>query len=290
MLALLLGGKLDLPHGRVNALRERRQRRTDAGLEQCIRPLEQPRITERTSPDHHAVRAGVRENADRVLGFGHISVGEHRNANRLLDFTNHIPVGGAAVLLRARASVQRDRCRAGLLSHFCKFHAVDAFFIPALAKLDRYRYIDRVYDRCNHLGRQLRVLHQRGAVTVVYDLRRRTAHVDIDDITAGFLQRQFRAFGHRVRLVPENLGSRRMLVRPQLEQTRRFLILIAQRLCGDHFGHGQRRAVLPADMAECKIGHACHRCKRQFSVDCYVADLHIVPPSYTYYITVYILS
>ena len=159
--AFLRGGQLDLAHGGVDALRERRQRRTNAGFEQRIRPFEQPRVAESASADHHAVRAGVCENADGILGLGHIAVGEHRDGNRLLDLPYRIPVSRAAVLLRTGAPVQRNSRRTGLLGHFRELHAVDVSLIPALAELDRHRHIDRRNDRRNDFGRLSRVFHQR---------------------------------------------------------------------------------------------------------------------------------
>ena len=282
MLALLRGGKLDLPHGSIHAHGKRRQGRTDAGFEKRVRTFEDPRITECAAPDHRAVRAGIFEDAYCVLRDGDIAVGDDGDGDRLPDRTDRVPVSTAAVLLRTGAAVNRDGGCAGLLRHTGEFDAVDAFLVPSLAEFDGNGDVHGLDDRFDDARGERQVAHERRAVAVAGDLRSRTAHVDVDDVAAGFFERDARALRHGLRFVAEDLRGGRMLVRRKLEQTRRFPVLIAQRLGRDHLGHGQSRAVLAADAAEGEVGHACHRREYEPSVNFYRSDLHSVPPDLIY--------
>ena len=178
--------------------------------------------------------------------------------------------------------MDRDSRRARLLRHAGELHAVDAFFVPSLAELDRHGHIDRLHDRFDDARGERQVTHERRAVAVPGDLRGGAAHVDVDDVAAGLFERDFRALRHGFRVMAENLRRGGMLVRRKLKQTGRFLVLIAQRLGRNHFRHGQRRAVFAADAAESKVGHSRHRRKHKPSVNFYRSDLHNLPPRVVY--------
>lgn len=65
----------------------------------------------------------------------------------------------------------------------------------------------------------------------------------------------------------------------QGQQAGRFFILKMQRLGRNHFGDGQRRAMLPADLAERAVGHPGHGCKEQPPSQGNICNLHGILPS-----------
>ncbi len=148
MLALLLRRQLDLPHRRINPLRKRRQRRTDAGLEQCVRALEQPRIAQRAAPIiTHPRRYAARMRTASSVRPHHRW--RYRNAHRLP--TARIASQSAVPLYCCERVRPCSVTAAAPTAQPCwQTPRSDALLVPSLAKLDRYRHIDRVDDRFNH--------------------------------------------------------------------------------------------------------------------------------------------
>ena len=97
-----------------------------------------------------------------------------------------MPIGGAAVHLRPRASVDRYRVNARLLQDLRELHAVAVSHIPAAAEFRRDGRPDGPFDRFDNPRRQIRLAHERGAVAVVDYLPHRTAHIEVYNIGAGF--------------------------------------------------------------------------------------------------------
>ena len=59
--------------------------------------------------------------------------------------------------------------------------------IKTLADLDCDRFVDCLYRLTDNFTCQLRILHERRSLSIVYDLRNRAAHIQIQDIERAIL-------------------------------------------------------------------------------------------------------
>ena len=149
-------------------------------LPQNAHVLKQPRVAETTPADHGHVRPGVEQNPLRVLRRPDVAVGNDGDGHSLLHRPDAVPVGGAAVDLRPGAAMDRYGGGSRLLQSLSKLPAVAVTQIPAPAEHGRARHAGQgLHHRLPDASRQLRVLHQCRAGTVVDDLTHGTAHVDI---------------------------------------------------------------------------------------------------------------
>ena len=179
-LALVACSHADLPHSGLAPLRQRRQRRHRLSLQHGFGLLEDPGISEAAPADHGHVRSGVEQNPLRVLWLPDVAVGDDGDGHSLLHRPDAVPVGGPAIDLRPGAAMDRYSGRSRLLQSLSKLHTVAVTQIPAPAELGRDRHAGQgLHHRLHDASRQLRVLHQCRAVTVVDDLTHGTAHVDI---------------------------------------------------------------------------------------------------------------
>ena len=274
VLALVLHRQLDLPHGGVPPLTQRRQGRDGSALQRGLRLLEQPRIAEAAPPDHGHVRAGELQDAHRVLRGEDVAVGDDRHGHRLLHLPDGDPVRLPAVHLGTGAAVDGDGADARLLQHFCQLHRVDAALVPAPAHFYRHGHGAGLDHGLGQARRLLRVAHQGGAVAVGHHLSHGAAHVDVDDVRAGHLRRDDGGLGHAGDIAAEDLGGGGTLVGRQLQQTAALFILIAQRLGADQLRAAHTGAQLAAYLAEGHVGDAGHRRQIQLGVDLYVSDVH----------------
>ena len=166
-----------------------------------------PGIAKGTAAHHNAVCAGSLQAFHGSLPVGDIAVGDHRDVQLIFYLVNGVPVSHAGIEHGFGSAVDGDQVSACLLHPSGKIQIIEVSLVPAQAAFHRHRYVHRFFNSCDDLSCQFRGPHQAGAVTVVGDLRHRAAHVDIDKITAGDLQRQLSAPGHDLGIVAENLGT-----------------------------------------------------------------------------------
>ena len=103
--------------------------------------------------------------------------------------------------------------RPGRFHELRQLRRVAAALVPALAHLHRHRHGNGLHDRLHDPRGPFRVAHEGAAVAVVHDLRHRAAHVDVEKIRAGQLQRKGRSLRHHGRFVPEDLRAADAAVR-----------------------------------------------------------------------------
>ena len=282
MFSLLLRRQNNLSARGFQPLAQRRQRRNFFSCQQRIALTEQPWISQRAAADHDGIRAGCLQNIHGLLRAVHIAVGNDRNRHGALDLRNGIPIRFACIHLRPRASVQRDGCRARRLRHLGEVQIILAVCIPALAEFDGHRHIDGLYHRADNFFRQLGLTHQRTAVTALDNLRRRTAHIDVQQLRTGNIQCFLGAVRHIRRIAAENLHPARLFRRCQRQQLPRLFVLKQQGLCGDHLTDGCRRAALPTNLPKRPIRHTCHRRHDKPSVHVHLSNTkpcHMISPA-----------
>ena len=82
--------------------------------------------------------------------------------------------------------MNRDRCRSTVLDDLCNLHRIDMILVKSFSYLYRQWLVDRLCHRRHDLADQFRILHQCGSLAVIYHLRHRASHIDIQDIKRFF--------------------------------------------------------------------------------------------------------
>ena len=160
------------------------------------------------------------------------------------------------------------------LCHFCEFHGVYIAAVPALAELDGHGDGHCCVDCADDLACQLGGAHERAAVAAFHHLAHRAAHVDVNEIRPGNVQRDFGSLRHDIGLMAEDLGGNGVVGFVNVQQVFCFSVAVYQRLCADHFRCGQCGTLLTADFSESGIGHPRHRAKGQLAVDFHRTYFH----------------
>ena len=142
-----------------------------------------------------------------------------------------------------------------------KLDGVYAAPVPAFSELHRHRHGHSGGNSLHDFPGKLRVLHKRRAVPGLDDFPDRAAHVYIQNIRSGKLQRKLRRLRHYLRLVAENLHRAGVFLRRDVQQALGLFVPVHQRPGADHLRHRQRCAQLPANPAKSKIRHPRHRRK-----------------------------
>ena len=188
----------------IELLGERGRRALLAGREIMREIAGKPRPPVRAAPDHHGIRAGLRQRRDRALEIRHVAVDDDRNGHRLLHGAHRGPVGRALVELAARAAMHRDEADAGRFGAARKLGRIARIVVPAEPHLQRDRHADRADGRVDQGQRMIEIAHQRRAGLLAGHVLGRAAHVDVDDVGAGAF-RDARALRHPVRLAAGEL-------------------------------------------------------------------------------------
>ena len=121
--------------------------------------------------------------------------------------------------------------------------------------------------------RQLRILHQRRAFTVIDNLRHRAAHIEINHIRTAGLYHACSLCQLR-RHTAEKLDSRRTLAVINTQHFGSLDVFIQQALGAHHLRHRHAAAQTAADQAERQIRNACHRRQRQRCRQLYITNIH----------------
>ena len=117
----------------------------------------------------------------------------------------------------------------------------------------------------------IEIAHQRRAGLAAGDVARGTAHVDVDDVSAGSF-RDPRAFGHPVRFAAGELND----VGPysgRLAAQTRHRPAINQIIAGGHLGNDQTRAKRSRQPSKRRVGNPRHRRQQNPVGDLDIANL-----------------
>ena len=258
--------------GRPLGKRRPRQLLTRA---QVVRELvEKPGITLRRAADHHAVRACLAENRVEVIIGTHVAVGNDRNLHGLLHLGNFLPVRMAHVELLARTSVHRNGLDTRRLGQLRDFHDVDMRRIPSDAHLHRKGHLHGLAHGAENREGLLRLAHKCRPLTIFYDFRRRTAHIEVEDICRTQFFHVLRGLSRQGRVAREELHDQRPFLRPRLQHGQRVLVVEMDTRTAHHFGVAERAAHVVRDDAVGDVRNAGHWRKKYRGIEVEFSQLH----------------
>ncbi len=268
-----------MPHHDVGDLAQRRPG-ADPGVlaAECGHQVgEQPGPPQAAAADHDAVAAGPAHHPQRVVGRPDVAVAQHRDlGDGVLEAGDGLPVGGPAVVLRRRTTMQGDGGDALLHRDPPGVQEGQMIVVDALAHLHRHRPAARVVHRLVQDGPQQRSLvRQRGAAALAGHLRDGAAEVEVDvvgEVLVGDHAHRL-ADGHRVDAV--ELDGARLLARVEVHELHRLLVALHQRPRGDHLTDEQAPAAgeLPAQRPERRVGDPGHRRQHDRRLDSVLSDV-----------------
>ena len=167
----------------------------------------------------------------------------------------------------------------GGLQPFGELRAVPVIFPDTAAEFDRDGKIHRLFHGGYDPSRQRRIAHQGAALTVVKDLRHRTAHVDVNEVRMADVPGTAGRFRHHLRLVPKQLGAAGPVRRLHFQQSGGFFIVIDQRFGADHLRIGHGCAELSAHRPKGRVRNARHRRQKKTVFGPEPAKIsHVHPP------------
>ena len=221
------------------------------------------RISLRPPRDHYARAACFFKHVERGPAREDIAVADDRDRDRPNDLRDDLPVRRAGIHLHPRPAVDGDERRAALLRHPGKLHGVRVLLVPALAEFDADRNGRRLDRRFDDPPGKSRVPHQCGAVAVSRDLRRRAAHVDIDDADLIGRDQRFEQPGDRFRndrrIMPEELDAAGAFLARDGDQLLRFAVVVMQPARADHLREREIAALRDRKAAERAVRYPRHR-------------------------------
>ena len=147
----------------------------------------EPRVAARGAPDHDARGPRLPGHGQRRRRRVDVAVGNHRNRHCAHHRGNVGAVDAPREALRARAAVNRDGRRPGLLGKQGEAHRVFRGLVPPRAHLDGHghaRALERVRHGAHDLPGKGRLAHQGRAAGLSADHACRTAEVDVHDFRA----------------------------------------------------------------------------------------------------------
>ena len=230
-----------------------------------------PRISFRAAANHNAIAARLFNQRFGARRINHIAISDDRNRNRFFYLTDDIPVCFSGIELCPRSSMHRNRSHTAVLENLCNLHSIRRLFVKSLSNFNCHRLFHCLYHTGHNLPHQRRILHQRGALAVVDDLRHRAAHVKIQNVKrplldlCGNLRQNFR-------ITAKKLERYRMFTRMNRHQILGIFVLIQNRLRADHLHTDQACSLLLAENAERQIRHTCHRCEHERILHFHISD------------------
>ena len=270
VLPVILLRQPELLQSHGNAVGKAGTARIILSIQRCPHFLKNPGVTEYAASDHQAVGPCAFQAAHCRVPAANIAVGNDRNRQLLPDLVNHIPVGDAGIEHTAGAPVDGHHGRAAVLHAFGEVQHIDAALVPAKAALDSDRHVHCLHHRFDNIPCQLRGAHQAAAIAGIRDFRHGTAHVDVQKVTAGDFQRQYRTLRHDLRVIAKNLrAADAALVLSQ--QLGALFVLIHQRPGGHHLCHGHIRSQPGADGSKSPVRNPRHGGQEQRLVQFYVS-------------------
>ena len=218
---------------------------------------DEPGRAQRRPADHHTVRARLRHHGARIFDRRAIAVDDDRNCDRVDDRARRPPIGPTVVELSPRAPVNRHHPAPARFGAAGEIGRIQRTLIPAETHLHRDGNRDRVDDRGDDPLGAVEIAHQRRPRQCARHAPRRTAHVDVDDLSPRAFD-PARRLGHRDGLAADELDGmgRDPLA---LGAHRRFGVALEKGLGGDHFGKDERRAEAARDPTHRQVADAGHR-------------------------------
>ena len=119
----------------------------------------------------------------------------------------------SGIVLFPGPPVNRHRRDAAALRHPGKLHRIDTGIIESLSEFYGYRFMKLLTIEVRIASASFWIFHQSRAFAIVYNLRDRTAHIDINDIIRTFFQPE-RHIAHDIGIRTEKLYGYRTLFFP----------------------------------------------------------------------------
>ena len=146
--------------------------------------------------------------------------------------------------------------------------------VPALSNLHRHGQIDGTLQCLQDALGTHRIEEQRRSLAVLDDLRRGTAHVEVDDVGDAEALDIGGGTRHGFRFIAEKLHRQRTLARIGLKHFERALVSVVDAVRADHLRVDERAAHLVDEDAVCHVRHAGHRCEKDGDGKIEPAELH----------------
>ena len=223
-----------------------------------------PRPAVSGAADHDAVDVVAFECRRSLFRRVDVAVADDRDMHSRVAFylADQRPVGLAAVKLRPRPAVDRQRGDSRVLQPFGDLDDVFRVFVPAEAGFDGYRQAYRFDDPPRHFDHLRHVAHHAAAGSARGNLAYRAAEIDVDQIGPCRLGDP-RRLDHRFDLVAVELDAHRAFVVVSAEFGDRFGRVADQSVARYEFGVDHVRSEPLAHVSERRIGHVFHRGQEQ---------------------------
>ena len=251
-----------MPQDDLCTLRECRRRQLLPRTQPVNDLWKNPRIPLRATTNHHRICTCDVERTRKISRTSDVTAHNHGNLDGTLHLGNRRIVRIATVELLARAPVYGNGIDTDRLRHPCNLHGIARGIIPTEPHLHREWQLRCPTDCCEYLLRLFRLAHQCRALTILHDLRRRTPHVEVQNIrcpdlldVGGSLRRHRRRFG-------KNLHRNRALARLRTKHLHRMLVAVVDALTAHHLRKRERTAHIVCDHAIRCVRHPRHRCEK----------------------------
>ena len=221
-----------------------------------------PGISLRSPPNHHPVTPGQIKHRLRFLRPGHIPVPNHRNLHRLFHLPDNLPVCLPRIKLLPRPPVHRHRRHPAALGNLSNLHRIHRRIIKPLANLHRHRLLTPLHHRRQDRFHLLRLFKKRRPFPVIHNLRHRTPHIYINQITIP-LRNHLSNLPHNPGIRPKKLHRRRPLLIPYAQKLLCIPVLIKNRLRAHHLRHHQPAPLLLTKLPVRQIRNPRHRCQHK---------------------------
>ena len=220
-----------------------------------------PRIAHRCATDHDAAHRRALHAAFDVGAAGDVTIADHGDADRAGAFVDHVPVGFAAVALRACPAVDRDRLDPATLEDLADLDRVDRLFVPADADLrgDWDDVTDSLDDVLRDACQCGAIFEQRRAAVFGDHLVDWAAEVDVDEVRLFPVDDLLRRLRHADAVAAENLNADRSLAVVELGVFLRAVVLPDDALGRDELGDHYVGAEFFAERSKNHVGNTGHR-------------------------------
>ena len=163
-------------------------------------------------------------------------------------------------------------CCPGILHTLCNLHNIHRLILKTNTDFHCQRLLNGRRNVFHDLHDQIRIFEKCGTLPIIYHLRYRTSHVDVQDIKRLFFN-LFRHLCHQLWLTAKELHGNRMFHRIDFHQSSGILVLIGNSLGTDHLHTEKSSALLLAKPAKSKVGNSGHRRQDKPVWNFYISDL-----------------
>ena len=236
-----------------------------------------PWISFHSTPDHHRITSGLPKKFLRLFRRIHIPISNHRNGNCFFNPGNGLPVCYPGIILLPCPSMNCNSCCPGILHALCNLHNIHRLILKTDTNFHCQWLLNGRRNAFHNLHDQIRIFQKSRTLTVIYHLRHRTSHIDIQNVKRLFLD-FLRYLRHQLRLASKELHGNRMLHRVDFHQSPGIFVLIGNSLGTDHLHAEKPSALLFAKPAKSQVGNARHWCQDEPVRDLHSSDfpLHLL--------------